>query len=167
MGLPEIIETKYTLTGATKIFRCRLIEREPALAVVLFVSFRVTQVDTLTLPAGTVTLGYFWTQRPYNVYHWLTPSGVTVGLYVNLCDRVEISADALDWRDLVLDVLLPLGEPARVLDRDELPDTLDPGLRQYIESACQSVLASADQLRREIETRSRLIWPRLYERGLR
>jgi predicted RNA-binding protein associated with RNAse of E/G family len=64
-------------------------------------------------------------------------------------------------------VLLPLGEPARVLDRDELPDALDPGLRQHIERACEAVLASADQLRAEIETRSRLIWPRLHELGLR
>lgn len=161
MDLPEIVETKHTLAGATKVFRCRLVERGNADAVVLFVSDRIMQVDSLRLPAGTVTLGYFWTQRPYNVYHWLTPSGAPVGLYVNLCDRVEISAGALDWRDLVLDVLLLPSEPPRVLDRDELPATLDSCLRQHIEGVCQGILASADSLRAEIETRSARIWPRL------
>src|SRR5262245_21095970 len=119
-GLSEITETKETLGGARKSFLCRLVARVPGEAVLLYVSDRTWRVADLELPAGTVTFGYFWADREYNVYHWMTPAGVTLALYVNLADQTVVEASRVAWRDLAVDLLVR-GERIDALDEAELP----------------------------------------------
>jgi predicted RNA-binding protein associated with RNAse of E/G family len=156
--LAEIIEIKETLAGVRHTFRCRAIARRPGEAVVLFVLPADRTVADLRLPAGTVTFGYFWEDRPYNVYHWMTPGGATVALYVNLADRTRIDDGSLSFRDLTVDILLPPGSPPRVLDEDELPRDLDADTRSQIDAGRALVLESAPALGQEIEARSRVLW---------
>ena len=40
----------------------------------------------------------------------------------------------IEWRDLVVDVLMTADGRCRVLDENELPDDLEDGLRHYIEA---------------------------------
>src|SRR5262249_50676652 len=72
-ALPEIVEVKRYLDGSEKRFHCRLIERDDRSAVLLYRSDRPYEVHGLALPAGTVTFGYYWVDRPHNVYHWQRP----------------------------------------------------------------------------------------------
>lgn len=161
--LPEIIETKRTLAGRKKTFPCRLLARLPERGVVLlFVSDSAVRVHGLPLPAGTVTFGYFWPDRPYNVYHWMTPDGGTLALYVNLADDTTVEDGRLSWRDLTVDILMPPGRAPLVLDEDELPVDLDPETRARITRARDQVLAGAEALRAEVEASSHRLWPRAF-----
>lgn len=164
-ALPEITEVKRTLAGVEKIFRCRVLARGPAPeadAVVLFVSDRAYRVAELDLPAGTVTFGHFWRDRPYNVYHWMTPAGATRALYLNLADATDVAGDVLRWRDLAVDLLLTPDGRTQVLDEDEVPADTGPDDRARIAAARARALADADRLRVEIESAAVLLWPRAF-----
>jgi hypothetical protein len=163
-SLPEILELKRTLDGREKRFHCRLIEGDARQAVVLFVAPAAMQVHGVDLPAGTVTFGHFWTDRAYNVYHWLDPRGATIGFYFNLSDStvIDVAEQRLEWRDLTLDVLATPAGRLEVLDEHELPVDLDPGLRARITAATEVILADPGALMSEIEARSRALYPRVF-----
>jgi hypothetical protein len=160
--LPQILETKRSLDGGRKEFRCGLLERGPAHAVVLFISPRPYQVADVSLPAGTVTFGHFWTDRAYNVYHWLSPEGRTLGFYFNVADGTTLDAEGgLQWRDLAVDVLVA-GGVAQVLDEHELPRDLTPDLRAYVDAAKRDLLARAGSLTKAIEADADQLWRRAF-----
>ncbi len=161
-SLPTILEIKRTLGGARKEFRCRLVERQSDRAIVLFVADRAYQVPGLALPPGTVTLGHFWPGRPYNVYHWMQPSGTTLAHYFNLATDTSIDAETIRWTDLTLDVLVQPGTPPVVLDEDELPADLDPDTRSRIDAARSAVLEQQGAVVANLEEQAGAIWPRLF-----
>lgn len=157
-ALPEITEIKETLAGTRKTFHCHVIDRQPGALVVLFVSKAPVRVHDIDLPAGTVTFGYFWVERNFNVYHWMSPAGTTLAFYVNLSDGTRIE-DTLHWRDLTVDILIPPVAEAVVLDEDEIPLALDSTTRARIDRAKQDVLTRAGALRVELEAHSDALWP--------
>jgi predicted RNA-binding protein associated with RNAse of E/G family len=116
--------------------------------------------------AGTVTFGYFWTDRGFNVYHWMSPAGLTFAFYVNLAEGTRIE-DTLHWRDLTVDILITSGGQALVLDEDEIPLALDSATRARIERTRDDVLARASALRMELEAHTDRLWPRVFEQGRR
>jgi uncharacterized protein len=162
--LPTITEIKRTLDGRTKRFPCRVVARTPDELVVLYVSDRAYQVAELALPPGTVTLATYWTQRPYNVYHWLTPEGRTLAHYFNLSADMELAGDELRWLDLTMDVLVRPGEPPEVLDEHELPPDLSPALRAQIDAALARAQADAAALTRALEAAATARFPALFGR---
>src|SRR3954452_20958724 len=131
--LPRVLELKRTLNGREKRFECGLIAGDARSAVLLFVAEHPMHVHGVDLPAGTVTFGHFWTDRLYNVYHWLDPDGQTLGFYFNISDSTVISDGWLEWRDLTLDVLATPSGRLEVLDEHELPPDLDTALRARID----------------------------------
>jgi len=161
-ALPEILEIKHALGGRRREFHCRVLEqRGAASVVVLYVLDAPWQVSDLCLPAGTVTFGHFWSDRPYNVYHWMAPDGRTLGHYVNLATETRIAPGRLEWRDLTVDILLRPGAAPEVLDEAELPADLDPGLGHEIARAKNQVLASHEPLVAGLETEADRLWPRV------
>lgn len=157
--LPAILEIKRKLSGEEKRFNCRVLERSPSHLVVLFIARVDMNVHGVILPAGTATFGHFWSDRPYNVYHWLRPEdGTTIGYYVNLADETQLAEDTLEWRDMVVDVLVSADGRATVLDEDELPADLAPSLGERIAAARARVLAELPELLDELElTRAELL----------
>jgi predicted RNA-binding protein associated with RNAse of E/G family len=116
-------------------------------------------VHGVDLPAGTVSIGHFWTDRNYNVYHWLSSDRSTVGYYFNIADRTSWDAERLDWRDLVVDVLaLPAGR-LDVLDEDELPPVLDDEVRAHLEAGKAALLERTAAVLAEVEAASRALVP--------
>jgi predicted RNA-binding protein associated with RNAse of E/G family len=99
---------------------------------------------------GTVTIGHYWVDRPYNVYHWLL-DGRTLAYYCNVVADTTISSDLVAYTDLVVDVLLRTSFAATVLDEDELPADLAPAHRLAIAKALEVLIANPRQLIREIE----------------
>lgn len=158
-ALPEITEVKETLAGTSKTFQCHLVERQGGGLVVLFVSRAAVRVHDVDLPAGTVTFGYFWVERSFNVYHWMTPTGTTLAFYVNLADGTSIEGGTLRWRDLTVDILIPRSGEACVLDEDEIPHATDATTRARIDHAKHDVLRRASTLRIELEAASDRLWP--------
>lgn len=157
---PRILEIKRTLDGREKRFDCAVLARTPTHLTVLFVSTAPMNVHGVVLPVGTVTFGHFWTDRPYNVYHWLDPrSGETLGTYVNVADQTTIEEGVLAWRDLVVDVLVAPGCALAVLDEDELPGDLPPELRARIAATVATLRTSWAELAAELEVARATLWP--------
>lgn len=151
----EILEVKHTLKGERKEFPCELCLLEPGHAIVLYRLKRDVNLEGVAMPAGTLSFGHYWEDRPFNVYHWLYVNGQTAAYYINLADSTSVREGRIEWRDLVLDVLIEPGEAPRVLDEDELPGILAPDLRAKIDGAVAYLLANHEQLMAEVERDSR------------
>jgi hypothetical protein len=155
--LPAILEIKRTLDGREKRFDCRLLTlaADRHHAAVLWVAPAAMHVHGVDLPAGTVSVGHFWTDRPYNVYHWLDRAGGTLGYYFNICDQTRIDAGLIEWRDLTVDVLaLPDGR-LDVLDEHELPADLPAEIAAHIAAGTRALLDAPTAVMTEIDAASR------------
>lgn len=162
-ALPPIIETKRSLTGPDKTFACRVLSRGPDSLTVLFVSDRRYEVGGLTLPAGTITFGHFWSDRPYNVYHWLAAgAGKTLAYYMNISDQTALNHAHLSFRDLAVDVLARPGHPPVVLDEDEVPADVPATLRTYLDESVAAARADLPALIPQLEQEADRIWSRLF-----
>jgi len=149
-----ILEIKESVNGERKEFPCVPCAVAEDEAVILYKVSREGRVEDVVLPAGTLSLGYFWTTRPYNAYHWVTPKGKTLGLYFNISEGTEITPRQVVWRDLVVDVLVTPDGRCRVLDEDELPAEMDDSLRQRIHRIREELVRQHETLLAEIEVRS-------------
>ena len=157
MSKPQISEIKTTLSGKRHVFNCECIRYA---AGEIVVSYRMPAdhlLDDLLLPAGSLSLGYFWEGRPYNSYHWVDDKGQTLALYFNVCDSTHISPEQVAWRDLTVDILITPDQRCRVLDEEELPDDLDPELLAYINATRDLLCAEPASLLREFEASSRAL----------
>ena len=151
----SITEIKTTLAGERKTFACELLQATATDAVVVYRMPTDHQLEDILLRKGTLSLGYFWQDKPYNAYHWIDARLDTVALYFNVSDNTIISAESIAWRDLVVDILITPDGRCRVLDEDELPADIDPELQHYIDQTrgqlCReplSRLAEYDKLTR-------------------
>jgi hypothetical protein len=131
--LNRITEIKTTLSGKRKTFECELLQATAIDAVVVYRMPVDHQLEDILLRKGTLSLGYFWQDRPYNAYHWIDARQQTIALYFNVCDSTVISTESIAWRDLMVDVLITPDGRCRVLDEDELPTDIDTELLHYIE----------------------------------
>ncbi len=147
-----IKEVKTTLAGKRQEFICRLLDRSPTHVVVFYPVTRKggRRVGGLHIPRGTESYGYFWRDRPYNVYHWVTPSGRTLGYYVNLADSVELRPTEVRWRDLAVDLLFSAdGGSVQILDEHEIGDQTAE-LQAKVGAARAHVLTHRDELLDEV-----------------
>jgi hypothetical protein len=157
--LPTIVELKRTLAGVEKRFDCRVLARTSTHVAVLWIAPAAMHVHGIDLPAGTVSIGHFWTDRNYNVYHWMRSDCSTIGYYFNICDRTELTAGLLSWRDLTLDVLATPEGRLDVLDEDELPAVLDDDVRAHIDAGRGAILGEPAAVLAEVEAASRALVP--------
>jgi len=133
-------EKKRFLSGTEVTYHCELVALGSQFGILRYLVEHQQQVGSLTLPPGTVSYGFYWSDRPYILYKWFNKNGDGLGDYFSLADSVRLSAQEFFWRDLVVDVLvLPTGQ-IEVLDEDELPECLAEKLRACIESGKQTVL---------------------------
>jgi predicted RNA-binding protein associated with RNAse of E/G family len=156
-------EVKTTLAGLRRRFVCDVVERSTEHAVVLYRMRGAATVHGVEILAGSLSVGYFWRDRPYNVYHWLTPAGRTLAHYVNVGDVTAYDGAVIEWHDLAVDVLATPDGRVRVLDEDELPPDLDPALRRHVEDARDRVLRDLPTLIEQTERRSRAVVAALAE----
>ncbi len=156
-----ITEIKTTLDGRQKTFDCELLRLDaPRECVVIYRMPEDTRVEDILLPAGTVSLGYFWQHKPFNLYQWVDDSAATLALYFNICDNTRISEQEIAWRDLCVDVLLTPDLDYQVLDEEELPDDIDPALRARIDTARDELCADPAHLFAAFAARARQLLDR-------
>ena len=124
--------------------------------MVRFVSDRDRAIEgtELVLRAGTVTIGHFWVDRPYNVYHWCDGER-TIALYVSIADGTTIEDQLIAYTDLVVDVLVRPFGAIEILDEDELPPGLEPRHRLAIAKALETCVTEPKRLVNEIERETR------------
>jgi predicted RNA-binding protein associated with RNAse of E/G family len=141
-------EIKRTLDGKIVEYPAEPLVIEPGVRTVLLCRINEAEVvagGRMTLEPGALSVGYFWCDRPYNVYHWLN-GGRTLLHYVNIGRFVSLSADALTWDDYAVDVLAYPGGVVDVIDQDEIPDTVDDATRAFIRDATAAVLGEIDAI---------------------
>jgi len=154
-----ITERKTRLDGSVVEYGCEPLVVEPGRrAVVRYVTTqdRPLQGTDLMLRKGTVTIGYFWTDRPYNVYHWLE-DGRTVAFYVSISADTTIEPGTIAYRDLVVDVLIRPSGAIEILDEEELPPSIEPRYRLVIAKALETCVTEARRLSAEIERETRAL----------
>jgi predicted RNA-binding protein associated with RNAse of E/G family len=152
-----ITERKTRLDGTVVEYACERLLLEPGRrAVVRFVSEtdRPLEGTDLVLRKGTVTVGHFWTDRPYNVYHWLD-AGRTVAFYVSISADTAIDETVIAYVDLVVDVLVRPSGAIEILDEDELPPSIDPRHRLAIAKALEACITEGKRLTAEVERETR------------
>lgn len=116
-----IIERKIKPDGSVREYDCELVHLEPTLAVVRFYlpegggPFGAP----ITIPPGTVSDGYFWTRRPYNLYRMRGPEGAIVAHRFDAVADVRLSETAVEYRDLVLDWWVSPDDVLTEEDREE------------------------------------------------
>ena len=153
----RITEIKRTLAGGEARFACEVFAQTEEELVVLFRLPEPKDVHGVWLPAGTVTVGYFWRSRPYNLYHWLDRRGRTLAFYFNIGDIRSWGSTEFEWDDLAVDVLAAPSGRTRVLDEDELPEDLPAERRAYILAARDEVLRDLERLIETAKQRSALV----------
>jgi predicted RNA-binding protein associated with RNAse of E/G family len=152
-----IIERKTRLDGSVSEYRCEPLSLDVDRRAVLRYTMDREWViaDTgIVLRAGQITIAHYWSDRPYNVYHWLDGPR-TIAYYCNVASDTIIREDVVGYTDLVIDVLLrPTGETI-VLDEEELPPDLAPSRRIHIARALESIASGPRRLAAEIERETR------------
>lgn len=144
--MQQITEIKTALTGKVDRFVCDVVQHTPQRLVVLYRIPKARDVHGVWLPSGTVTVGYFWTDRRYNLYHWLSAEGESLAHYFNIGDVKHLDADVLEWHDLAVDILVTPDGTVQVLDEDELPQDMPPEQRRYVDAARDTVLSELGAL---------------------
>jgi predicted RNA-binding protein associated with RNAse of E/G family len=157
--LVPVVEIKRTLAGVEKRFDCLRLAGGAGHAVLLWIAPAPMHVHGVDLPAGAISFGHFWTDRFYNVYHWLDADRRTLGFYFNLADRTRIAEAELAWRDLVIDVLATPAGRLELLDEDELPAVVDPEVAAHIAAGKAAILGAPAVVMAEIEAASRALFP--------
>ena len=117
-----IVERKYKPDGSVREYACELVARHPGLTVVRFLMPDGGDIfgAPISVPPGSVSFGWFWARRPYNLYRMFGPDDRL------LCHRFDAVADvrllegAIEYRDLVLDWWVLPDDTILEEDRDEL-----------------------------------------------
>ena len=126
----RFLERKRKADGSLHEYETDLVHRDKTVVIVRFVLTRDGGPPRLpvSVRSGTVSYGYFWPRRHYNVYRWISPEGELVAHRFDAVTAVKVSEHEVDYRDLVLDWwAFPDGSIIEE-DRDELDEAVAAGL---------------------------------------
>lgn len=153
--LLPITERKTRFDGTVQEFACHALLIEAGKrAVIRYEVDHDWRVGDLVIGAGAHTIGHFWTDRPYNVYHW-SKDGKTLAYYFNVGLVDTISETEIAWRDLIIDVLVKPDGAIDILDEDEVPADLPSEHRRTIAQALEQILTNPRRLVAEVDRASR------------
>jgi hypothetical protein len=148
------MEIKEKLSGARHEFPSALLYRGEREAVSLYILPKEGGLGGVPLREGTRCLGFFWEDRPYNVYYAVDDAGALIVCYINLSDRTTITPETIAWRDLIVDVVITPDGVCRVLDEDELPADLDPALAAQIAATTVDLVEDYPALLEDLAARA-------------
>lgn len=123
------LERKRKADGTVHDYETELVHRDQTVVIVKFVMTRGGGPPRLpvTVAPGSVSYGYFWPRRPYNVYRWMTADGGLIAYRFDALTAVTVTESAVEYRDLVLDWwAFPDGSIIEE-DRDELDAAVAAG----------------------------------------
>jgi predicted RNA-binding protein associated with RNAse of E/G family len=123
--MPErILEVKRHLDGREDMWECERLLVTPNDAVMRF----EIDVDVPVAPAGTLTFGFFWRWRNYNLYRFVSPDGTVLGHRFDVVSEVRIAPDRVRYLDLLLDVLVAPDDTVTVEDQEDVDRAVADGL---------------------------------------
>ena len=99
---------------------CELVEQDDDLVVAVGTfDADVNHSDLGLITKGTMSYEYFWLDRWYNIFRFVTADGAFRNFYCNLCMPPQFSNGVLDYVDLDIDVVVNADFSYRILDRDD------------------------------------------------
>jgi predicted RNA-binding protein associated with RNAse of E/G family len=150
--MPLCIETKLTLSGEAKTYRCELLHYESGFGILRYIIEREYDIQGLKLAPGDETIALYWEGRPYTLYVWRGKAAQDTAYYFNIADRIVLTPQEFLWRDLAVDILV-VSRGVRVLDEDELPSDLEAGFLHSIREAQAHILSSYPRIIKEAVAR--------------
>ena len=129
-----------------KSWTCELIEEVDDLIVAVGrFDTDVNHSDLGLITQGTLSYEYFWRDRWYNIFRFVTADGAFRNFYCNICMPPEFSKGVLDYVDLDIDVLVDADFSYRILDRDDFEMNAELfnypiHVRDQVEEALQALL---------------------------
>jgi protein associated with RNAse G/E len=133
----KIIEEKTHYNGPIDRVECLLLKKSKQEIVLLYRISKNYNARHFNLPIGTFTIAYYYFDRPYNLYHWISPSGDSIGYYFNIVKDVYLKENTLYYTDLIVDILVKNDLSHYILDLDELPCPLekfeDGKVKKYVD----------------------------------
>lgn len=140
-----ILETKESLDGRQESFACTALRIGRSFAIVRFDHPAERRVAGFFFPAGSYTVGFFWSRRTYNCYRFTGPDRVPIAYRFDVVDRVRIRPGRVSYRDLLLDLWVSPAGAVTVEDEDDVvvaaaSGLLDPRQQATIERTRALVL---------------------------
>lgn len=121
----KIIEEKANYDGRIDRVECLLLKKSAQEIVLLYRISKKYKTNHFSLPLGSFTIAYYYFDRPYNLYHWISPQGESLGYYFNIVKDVYLKENTLYYTDLIVDILIENDLSYHILDLDELPCSLE------------------------------------------
>ena len=140
------LERKQKPDGSWREYRCTLLYRDAGLVIVRFLMEKGGSIHgaPIEVPPGSVSHGYFWKRRPYNLYRMRRADGSLIAHRFDAVTDVQIGATGVSYRDLILDWWSLPDDTIYEEDRDELEQLqasgeLLPGDLAIAEAAARQV----------------------------
>ncbi len=124
-----IIERKVKADGSTREYACTLLCRRPGLVVVEFLMARGGAIygTPIEVPPGSVSHGFFWDRRPYNLYRMRNPAGAIIAHRFDAVADVQFGDGLVAYRDLILDWWVTADDRLIEEDREEYDAAITAG----------------------------------------
>jgi len=106
------------------------------------------RVGEITFAMGDRFLEYYYPGKGYAIWRIETPDGHLKGWYCNIGTPMEEHDGTLDFRDLLLDVLVYPDGRMTVLDREEFETARHEGLEPADAAAAEAALAEVQAMAR-------------------
>jgi len=155
----RVTEIKHHLNKPTERYECELLARGDGWAVLRYVTDRDYDLGPVRIESGTVTLAHYWTDRDYVLWELQTPAGEPIGWLCHICRPPAISADRVEYTDLILDLWFWPDGTHVVLDEDELEACVAGGRMSPEEAAAvrrtaEEVAGGFERIAAEVARRS-------------
>ncbi|MCD9188033.1 MAG: DUF402 domain-containing protein [Pyrinomonadaceae bacterium] len=101
-------------------WKCELVERKDSLYI-LQGTFdqEVNHRQIGVIRRATVSIEYFWIDRWFNIFKFISPDGKLLGHYCNISQPPHIFDSTLCFVDLDLDIFVDINLNIKILDEDE------------------------------------------------
>ena len=146
----KCLEIKKLYNGMDRQFLCDRKYLEESFGILQFILDKDYYVEDLFFPKNTISLGFYWENRPYNIYQWFDNNKL-IASYFNISDSTRLSSSKFIWRDLVLDILVPVNSNYKILDQDELKAIKDKEILNYIHQAQLQIIQDHKMIIQELD----------------
>ena len=127
MSGQSITEIRRRVLKSDQEFTCRLLQRADDYMVLLHVVEQPHQIADTLIPAGSITIAHYVQGQRSVWWELYGPDGSLLADLIHLTSPVQLHEDAVEYTDLLLDVLIPAGGEALLLDEDELAEAVATG----------------------------------------
>ncbi|RYM05631.1 DUF402 domain-containing protein [Sporolactobacillus sp. THM7-7] len=146
----HFIERKIRYDRTIAEYDCTLLQSSKKQVILLHEMERAFSMpagrEKLTIPVGSFTIAYYWTDKPYNVYTWKDRNGNYLGAYFNIVKNTRITDLAVIFEDLIIDILVRPDGHCFILDENELPAPLDQFENGSVKQVMHTLVDSLDRV---------------------